>query len=203
MLVDLASLLIVLTLGVLSPGPDFLLVLKNSVGGTRGTAFATVGGIAAGLFAQLTVIAVGFTAMTPEIFRVVQLGGAAFLSWIGVRALLTARSPHAPTPSAARSGATVARAFVEGLGCNLTNPKAFLFYVGMFAHVLHPGAAVEWRVILPLVFVVHAAIVWSVVVLALQSPPIARRLTFAQRWLPRAFGIALVLLAIWIACDAW
>jgi threonine/homoserine/homoserine lactone efflux protein len=204
MLLDVFSLLFVLTLGVLTPGPDFLLVVKNSAGGSRGRAFATVAGIAAGLLVQLSAISLGLTIITPEVMRAVQLGGAAFLVWIAVRTLVIAARvtvSAASGPSEHRS--TLANAFVEGLGCNLTNPKAFLFYVGMFAHVLRPGVASFWRVALPLLFVVHAGAIWTGAVFALQSPPVARRFARAQRWLPWAFGVALLLLAIWIAIDAW
>lgn len=203
MIVDLLSLLVVLTLGLLTPGPDFLLVLKNSVGGSRLRAFATVAGIAAGLLVQLTTITLGFTVVTPAALRAVQLGGAAFLAWIGVRTLLAARPTEMPGGDAGTSVGAGRAAFLEGLGCNLTNPKAFLFYVSVFAQLLHPGVAPVWRITLPLLLVTHAAIAWSLVVLALQSPPVARRLADAQRWLPRAFGIALLALAAWVAWQAW
>jgi threonine/homoserine/homoserine lactone efflux protein len=203
MIVDLLSLLAVLTLGLLSPGPDFLLVLKNSVGGTRGRAFATVAGIALGLVAQMAAIAIGFTAMTPAVVRVVQLGGAAFLAWIGVRTLLAARASSNRPGAAPRSADTVGSAFLEGLGCNLTNPKAFLFYVSLYAQLVRPDTPAAWRALLPVLFVAHAVVTWSLVVLALRSPPVGARLARAQRWLPWSFGLALLALAAWTAWQAW
>ena len=88
---------------------------------------------------------------------------------------------------------------MEGLLCNLTNPKAFLFFVSLFVQVLHPGTPPAWRVILPVAIVVHGVVAWSLVVLAVQSPPVASRLQRAQRWLPRAFGLALLVLAAFVA----
>jgi threonine/homoserine/homoserine lactone efflux protein len=203
MFVDLASLLAVLTLGLLSPGPDFFLVLKNSVGGSRVRAFATVAGIAAGLTVQMTAITVGFTAITPAVLRGVQLGGALFLAWVGIRALLAPRVQEKRTASAASPAGVGRGAFLEGLACNLTNPKAFLFFVSLFAQAAKPDLPPAWRAALPVVFVVHGALAWSLVAFAVQSPPVARRLTRAQRWLPRAFGIALLALAAWVAWQAW
>ena len=203
MIVDLLSLLVVLTLGLLTPGPDFLLVLKNSVGGSRVRAFATVAGIAAGLLVQLMTITLGFTVVTPAALRAVQLGGAAFLAWVGVRTLLSARKTETPGVDAGTPVVAGRAAFLEGLGCNLTNPKAFLFYVSVLAQLLQPGISPVGRIAIPLLLVVHAAIAWSLVVLALQSPPVAHRLAHAQRWLPRAFGGALLALAAWVAWQAW
>ncbi|HTX64984.1 MAG TPA: LysE family translocator [Opitutaceae bacterium] len=201
MLINLAWLLAVLTLGLLSPGPDFLLIVKNSVGTPRAYALGTVAGIATGLAAQMLVISLGFVAASPAALRGVQLGGAVFLAYLGWRALRAA-----PGPGAAETGAAgapgVRSGFVQGLICNLTNPKAFLFFVSVFAQTLRPDTDRRWRVVLPVAVVVHGATAWSLVVAALQSPPVARRLERAQRWLPRAFGAALVVLAGAVVVEA-
>lgn len=203
MLLDLLSLLVVLTLGLLTPGPDFLLVLKNSMGGSRLRGFATAAGVTSGLALQMTAIALGFSALTPSVLRGVQWGGAAFLAWIGVRTLATLRSGGRTNAGAARTGGAVRMAYWEGVGCNLTNPKAFLFYVSMFAQVLKPGVAAAWHVILPVFFVVHGAVAWTLIVLALQAPLVARRLTLAQRWLEPLFATALLAFAAWTFAQAW
>ena len=202
MLADLAGLLAVMTLGLLSPGPDFFLVVKNSLAGSRRRAFGTVAGIATGLAAQVLVITLGFAAASPMVMRAVQWTGAAFLAYVGLRALLSRSAPD--DAAAANARPTGARGgFVEGLLCNLTNPKAFLFFLSLFAQFVKPETAPAWRIILPVTIVLHGAVAWSLVVLAVQSPPIAQRLNRAQRWLPRAFGAALLLLAAWVAAQAW
>lgn len=200
MVVDLFSLLVVLTVGLLTPGPDFLLVCKNSMGGSRVRAFATVAGVVAGLMVQMVTIAIGITALSLDGLRWVQLAGAVFLAVIGGRALLATvpATDAAPVRGAAGGGA-----FLAGLACNLSNPKAFLFYVSLFAQVVPSGGASVWRDLLPVVFVVHGAVAWTVVVLALQSPPVARQLRRAQGWLPRAFGVVLLTFAAWVAWQAW
>jgi threonine/homoserine/homoserine lactone efflux protein len=204
MLAQLAGLLVVLTLGLLSPGPDFLLVVKNSLGTTRARALGTVAGIAAGLAVQMLVISVGFAAAPARVLRGVQFGGATFLAWVGWRALRAA--PDGPAPDRTEDGrAGACTGFVEGLLCNLTNPKAFLFFVSLFAQVLRPGVGVAavWRIILPAAVVAHGTVAWTLVSLAVQSPPVERRIERAQHWLPRAFGGILIALAALIAWEAW
>lgn len=210
MLAHLLGLLGVLTLGLLSPGPDFLLILRNSLGASAARGLGTVAGITLGLAVQVLAISLGFAALPPTAMRGLQLAGAAYLAWLGLRALLARRtdgaaerktmsrsghdsasSPPAPSPGA-QSG------FVDGLVCNLTNPKAFLFFVGLFAQVLPPGTSRGWRIALPVLIVVHGAVLWSLVVLALRSPLVAAPLRRAQVWLPRAFGLALLALAGWL-----
>ncbi len=196
MFATIAGLLGVLTLGLLSPGPDFLLVMRNSLGPTAARGFGTVAGITLGLAAQMGAIALGFAALPPPALRWLQFAGAAYLAWLGVRAL-SARA--VPSETAADDHRADARSgFVDGLVCNLTNPKAFLFFVGLFAQVMPPQAGLAWRIALPATIVLHGAALWSLVVLALRSPPVAGRLARAQHWLPRAFGLALVALAVWL-----
>ena len=194
MIGNLAALLVVLTLGLLSPGPDFLIIVKNSVGTPRGYALGTVAGIATGLTAQMLVISLGFVAAPPSVLLGVQVAGVVFLGYVGLRALWTA-PPKTYLPEAKRTPPNVRRGYGEGLICNLTNPKAFLFFVSVFAQAFRPGSGVAWRIVLPAAIVVHGATAWSLVVAAVRSPPVARRLEHAQRWLPRVFGAVLLAFA--------
>jgi len=222
MVTTFAALLGVLTLGLLSPGPDFLLILRNSLGPSRACAFGTAAGIALGLAVQVAAISLGFAALPAPAMRALQLAGAAYLAYLGLRALhpnpvaenptsataTTApasttcssvfRSGHEnPSPALALSPA-LRRGFIDGLVCNLTNPKAFLFFVGLFAQVLPAGTPLGWRIALPVMIVVHGATLWTLIVLALRSPLVAARLRRAQHWLPQAFGVALLALAAWL-----
>lgn len=192
MLLDLAWLIGVLTLGLLSPGPDFLLLVKNSVGGNRARALGTALGISSGLAVHMTIISLGFAALDAQKLRVVQFIGVALLAWIGLRALLAPRrdAESPPTARAARG------AFLQGLVCNATNPKALAFFVGVFAQVIPPGASLGWRIALPVIIVVHGVLCWTLIVAALQSPLVSRRLERVQHGLPRVFGAVLVVLAV-------
>lgn len=198
MMLDLGSVLGVITLGLLSPGPDFFLIVKNSLGGSRALAFGTVLGIAAGIGVQMLAISLGLAGMPTPVLRAVQVAGAVFLCYVGVRAVLS-RPPPDDAPAAAEGGAGARSGFTEGLLCNLTNAKAFFFFVALFAQFLRPDASLTWRVVLPVTVVVHGAVGWSIVVMAVQSPPVARRLSRAQRWLPRAFGSVLIVFGLLMA----
>ena len=222
-LAPLAGLFGVLTLGLLSPGPDFLLILRNSLGPTAARGLGTVAGIGLGLAVQMLAISLGFASLPPQAMRVVQLAGAAYLAYLGLRSLLARAEP--PTPPTAASpipppvsgthtflfrseqesmrsarGASgpFHRGFLDGLICNLTNPKAFLFFVGLFAQVVPAGASLPRRIGLPVAIVVHGATLWTLIVLALRAPLVAAQLRRAQHWLPRAFGLALLALAAWL-----
>jgi threonine/homoserine/homoserine lactone efflux protein len=226
---QVATLLGILTVGLVSPGPDFFLVLKNSMSGSRSRAFATGIGIAVGLTLQVVALSLGLAVAPPVVLRCIQLAGAGVLIWLGTRALLS--RPAKPPAAADADGATTAAAggageirgltqgqalrargqamagFMEGFLCNATNVKVFIFFVSIFSQFLRAGASWQWRVAVPVIVVLHGAVMWSLITAALLSPPVASRLARAQRWLPRVFGVVLVGFAgfvIWAAVrGAW
>lgn len=194
---DLASVLVILTVGLLAPGPDMLIVLKNSLGGrTRG--LATVAGIAVGLGVQTAALAAGFTLLaehTTSLFEVLRWGGACVLVYFGVRALLsrpTALDKATPNPSPSLARA----AFIEGLLCNLTNPKAFLFFTGVFSQLINPGTPRWLSFALPVLFTIHGAVCWAVISMLVQSRQVAGRLQRAQGVLVRVFGVLLIVFGL-------
>ena len=201
MLLELAWLLGVLTLGLLSPGPDFLLVVKNSMGGSRARALGTAVGISTGLSVHVLLISFGLAALHPAYLRVIQYIGVALLGTIGLRALLARPPADGPVASSA-APLTAHSGFIERLLCNVTNPKAFVFFVSLFAQVVRPGAPDLWRFALPITVVLHGFVCWALIVLALQSPLVTRRLGRMQHWLTRAFGGALVLVALGVLIEA-
>ena len=212
---QLATLLGILTVGLLSPGPDFFLIVKNSMSGSRARAFATGWGIAAGLTVQVLVMSLGLAAAPALVLRVVQLAGAGVLAWIGLRALLAkakagagaAGSENTPAPDVEaarrRERGQAAAGFMEGFLCNVTNVKVFVFFLSIFSQFIRADSSWNWHVLVPVVVVVHGAVMWTLINWALMFPPVARTLARAQRWLPRAFGAILVAFAIFVICESF
>ena len=199
---DLASLLVILTVGLLTPGPDMMIVLKNSLGG-RARGFYTVVGIATGLGIQTTALAIAFTLLagyTASILVVLRWAGACFLVYVGARALL-AKAPSGGPPDPAAESGRMRAAFLEGLLCNLTNPKAFLFFTAVFSQLINPGTPRWFSVALPVIVTAHCAICWTAISTLVQTRHIAGRLQRSQGVIVRVFGALLVMfglgLVIW------
>lgn len=191
---DLATLIVILTVGLFTPGPDMLVVLKNSLGG-RVHGLATVAGIIVGLGMQTALLAAAFTLLaghTEAIAEALRWAGACALFYLGFRALLA-------KPVGAGSSAAIATgrpAFVEGLLCNLTNPKAFLFFTGVFSQLIVPGSPRWLAFALPAIITAHGAVCWTILSMLVQSRQIAGRLQRAQGVIVRVFGALLVLFGL-------
>jgi len=205
---QLATLLGILTVGLLSPGPDFFLIVKNSMSGSRARAFATGFGISTGLTVQMLALSLGLAVAPPVVLQGIQMAGAVVLAWIGLKALL-ARPPSESETAAAeitvarkRERGQAARGFAEGFLCNVTNVKVFVFFVSLFSQFIRPDSSLGWHVLVPAIVVVHGAVMWTLINWALMFPPVARQLARAQRWLPRAFGAILVAFAIFVVYES-
>src|SRR6478735_6766681 len=78
---------------ILTPGPDTLMVVRHATHGTR-AGFAAICGVMLGLTVHGTAATVGLSALlatSAEAFTVVKLLGAAYLIFLGLRAIVTSR----------------------------------------------------------------------------------------------------------------
>ena len=84
------SLAAVCALGAMSPGPSLAMVLRHTLGGGRtpGVIAGLTHAMGVGLYALLTVWGLGAViSRQPMLFMVITWGGAAYLAWLGIKAL--------------------------------------------------------------------------------------------------------------------
>ncbi|MEV8317498.1 LysE family translocator [Streptomyces sp. NPDC059900] len=144
-----------------TPGLDTLLVLRTSVAHGRDGGFAAALGILTGCLAWGVATAIGLTALLTAshlAYEALRIGGAVYLAWLGGTALRRARrragEGTAGAPAEGTSGAPAGEAappvtprsrwaaFRAGLGTNLLNPKAGLFYMSLIPQFVPAGADV-------------------------------------------------------------
>jgi threonine/homoserine/homoserine lactone efflux protein len=110
------------------PGPAVLYIVSQSVEhGRRAGLIATLG-VHAGTLVHITAAALGLSAIlvsSAAAFTAVKLGGAAYLVYFGVRALLGREDGAAP---AERREAETGRILRQGALVNVTNPKTAIFF---------------------------------------------------------------------------
>jgi threonine/homoserine/homoserine lactone efflux protein len=162
MMFDAAMLgtFVVVVLGLfLVPGPAVLLTLARSVSGGRRVGIATGLGIAAGDMVHTVMAAVGLSAllMTSAVaFEVVKYLGAAYLVWLGLRALLE-KADALTIPSARLVNPAVA--FRQAVLTEVLNPKTALFFLAFLPQFVRPGQTpvVIQLAVLGIIFVLMSA----------------------------------------------
>ena len=128
----------------ITPGPANVFSVANGV--QRGKAGALLGvvGMNAATLVWFGAAALGLGALVvafPQVFRLISIGGALYVAWLGINALRgafrTAADPDAPTVRMGRS------ALVDGFMVQIANPKAVLFFTAVlppFLDVNRPAA---------------------------------------------------------------
>lgn len=128
-------------LAVASPGPDFAIVLKQSLHHGRRTAVWTSVGIGTSnmLHVGYSVLGLGLLIKGSALwFNVAKFAGAAYIAWLGVQSLRARRHDVAADDAALRSDDPGGGrgAFATGFFTNALNPKCSLFFVSLFAMVV-------------------------------------------------------------------
>lgn len=156
----------------LLPGPDILFVLTQSL--TRGAraAWSVSLGLCSGLVFHTAAVAGGVAlllAESPVLFRVLKYCGAAYLLYLGVRAVLAARKKSVQEANPAECGGLPARnqwaLYRQGITMNLLNPKVLLFFLSFLPGFVDPAAdsPTLYVVLLGAIFAIQALVVFSAV----------------------------------------
>jgi len=131
------------TLGVISPGPNFLFVSSTAMNQSRRAGVGAGLGVAAGsiTWAGLTLSGLGLViSHLPQVYDAMRFVGAAYLIWLGGKMAWKAGAPM-QSVAAVASGFWISarRAWLV----NMTNPKSLAYYASVFA-VLVPAHAPIW-----------------------------------------------------------
>ncbi|MSU23461.1 MAG: LysE family translocator [Opitutus sp.] len=129
-------------LAVASPGPDFAIVLKQSLTHGRRTAIWTSLGVGTAILLHVTYSlgGIGLLIRSSELwFNLVKWAGAAYIAWLGVQALRAQPRLADPASGAAPTSQPTPRgAFATGFFTNALNPKVTLFFVSLFVLLVNP-----------------------------------------------------------------
>ncbi|UJW35378.1 LysE family translocator [Saccharothrix sp. AJ9571] len=161
------SYLAVVVLVVLAPGPDTMVVLKNSLaGGFRGGLVAS-SGILIGNLLQGSAAALGLGAViahSQPLFLTLKWLGVAYLCYLGVQALRGAWKGDYQALDGT-SGARGFRRFREGFLSNITNPKVLILYLSVLPQFLDPAVTTTWDALLLAYTVGVLGFAWLMVLL--------------------------------------
>lgn len=132
------------TVVVLAPGPDTLVVLKNSLVGGRAAGIATSLGICTSNTVQGTAAAFGVGALivrSQPLFETIRWAGVGYLCFLGFQALRSAwRGDYTQLDSIrGDAGTRPLTHWRQGFVSNVTNPKVLAFYLSVLPQFLHPG----------------------------------------------------------------
>ena len=194
-------------LGVSTPGPDWAVVLRQSLTLGRRHGFMVATGIAAGIVFHCGWAFFGLAharEALPPLIPLIRYGGAAILLLLGIRSLMTAAPSKEPAvqtqaPSGAEVGPSLWNSLGIGLATNLFNPKAALFFLALGAGVASQQASASLRLALSGWLVVATCAFFCVLSAIAGHPHLRRHLSRHAQAIERTMGLLLILLGLWVA----
>jgi homoserine/homoserine lactone efflux protein len=131
----------------LSPGPAVFYVVSQGVRGALRRSLPAAAGIisANAIYFTLSATSLGaIIAASARFFTIAKWVGAAYLIYLGIKALVAAGSTHSVELSGAPAAAPgdLRRVYLGALTLQLANPKALLFFLALLPQFIDPNQAV-------------------------------------------------------------
>lgn len=125
----------------ISPGPDFFIVMKNSLGYGKKIGIASAMGISTALLIHVSYTILGLAIILKQyifVFKFIQTLGACYLIYLGIKSIISTFSNKQGLNNQLETikyknenshSKKFAEGFRNGFICNILNPKAFLFFL--------------------------------------------------------------------------
>jgi threonine/homoserine/homoserine lactone efflux protein len=186
------------------PGADMALVTRQVLVGGTPLAQRTILGNLAGLVVHGAALAIGLSALlvaSATAYTVVKLAGAAYLIYLGVQALLSARRPKTADP-VDLDGAAPRRAFAQGALSTILNPKPALFFLTFVPQFIDRHESVLAQTLLFTGLHIAIGLVWLTAYAHLVDRA-RQALTGGRvrRWIEGSTGAVLVALGVRVAVE--
>lgn len=186
---------------LLSPGPDFFLLIRAALLRGRQQADGCAAGIAlANLLSMLLVVLALnlLPARSGWLWPVLQIAGGGYFVWIGGQALRSRRQLELAAVVAQEAKGTWASGLREGLLVSCLNPKLPIFYAGLFG-VLREAAMPAWGLVLSMLWMTLMVLIWDLALVRLLGQARWRAwLQLRVAWLDKLCGGLLLALGLWL-----
>ncbi len=204
-LVSLAGIVGALSIGVVSPGPSFVMVARVAISTSRARGLAAslgmgFGGVVFALAALLGLQAV--LVAVPALYAGLKLLGGLYLCYLGYRIFSGAKQPLHIKSDGNGEQTTVYRSLLLGFTTQVSNPKTAIVYASVFAAFLPSAFSIPFALaLLCVVFAVEAG--WySIVALVLSSAAPRRVYLSYKAWVDRAAGLVMLGLGLRLITSA-
>lgn len=198
----IATVALIHILAAISPGPDFIMVVKNALTYSRKTGIWTAVGLGMGITVHIFYCLAGLAFVISQsiiLFSIIKFLGAAYLVYIGFKSI-TAKASHTNIGEQTKKADLSPLAAVKaGFLTNILNPKVTLFFLGLFTLVITPGTPAATLGIISLIMVVDTILWFSLVATFLTEKRIHAVFEKFQNTFNKIFGGLLIAFGIKVA----
>lgn len=191
----------------ITPGADTIYILSRSISQGKKAGILSAFGISTGSLVHCIIAAFGLSviiAQSANAFITIKYLGAAYLIFLGVKALLTKSRNEFELEQVHIKKVSNRKVYISGILTNMLNPKVALFFLAFLPQFIDPNYATNSLpfIILGLAFIMTGTI-WCLL-LALFSAKVSdsiRNNYSIKRWLNRTTGVIFIALGIKLALS--
>lgn len=193
---------------VVSPGPDFVMSVRNSLLHGRRAGIFTALGFALGVLVHASYAVLGIGALIQHsliLFSIIKYAGAGYLIYIGIQALRSQGASAAAVEMSLKDGAHMPKSdwssLRDGFLTNLLNPKATLFFVALFTQIIDPSMPLAIKAIFGLTCGVMVGLWFSLVAVLMAQPGVRRRYLALSAKIDKVLGVLLIGFGVKVALS--
>jgi RhtB (resistance to homoserine/threonine) family protein len=193
------SVLLIHLLAVMSPGPDFVMALRNSLTYSRKTGIYTAIGFGIGIGVHVFYCVIGLALIistSPFIFNIIKYLGVAYLTYIGVVSIYSKAKDVSAGSEIHKTDISALKAIRIGFLTNVLNPKATLFFLSLFTFVIGPDVPKNIAWFLGVMMMINTALWFSFVAVFFTQARIRVLFNKYQKAFNVVFGVLLIAIAI-------
>lgn len=189
-------------LAVVSPGPDFIVAVRNSLTYSRITGLWTAVGFGLGIAVHVVYCVAGIAFLISQsimFFNIIKFLGAAYLIYIGYKSF-TSKSQEVEIDEIHKeSDITPVKAVKMGFLTNVLNPKATLFFLSLFTLVISPETPHIVQGLMGVIMVINTTIWFSLVAVFFTQERVRKGFNKFQGLFNKVLGGLLIAVGIKVA----
>ncbi|MGF1790251.1 LysE family transporter [Photobacterium profundum] len=196
----LLTLVTVHVIALMSPGPDFALVVQNAGRYGRQTGIAIALGLSLGILLHSILSLTGASLLIhqqPTLFALLQAAGGSYLLWLGIGAVRSVLTPifrptaHTETVAAPkRIIANSKQALVKGFTTNILNPKALVFFISLLSTIVPVDMSISGKITAIAILWITSFLWFAMLAWLLTGKRLQQKI---QQWTPYIDGVCGVL----------
>lgn len=192
-------------LAVISPGPDFIMITRNSLVYSRKTGIYSAIGLGLGILVHVTYSLVGIGVIISQsvlLFNFIKYLGAAYLIYIGYKSLTSKSSKLQLQDKNAQKDISPLAAIRIGFLTNVTNPKVTLFFLSLFTLVINPDTPLAIKLIIGTEMSIVTALWFTLVAFLISHHLIKDKISKVHSFAEKFIGVVLIGLGIKVALSS-
>jgi len=186
-------------LAVMSPGPDFVMVLKNALQYKRKAAIYTALGIGLGIGVHILYSIAGVAYLLQKnqtLFYIVKIAGALYIIYIGAKTFMSKQTQMKLDTSEKTTVLSPWQAVKTGFVTNVLNPKASLFFLSLFTLLIPPDIPVWVLTAISLMLITVTFLWFSLVSIIFTNKRVVQSYEKYETYIVKVFGLLLIVLGI-------